>query len=101
MMDDRELADALQRVAATLTPEEPCRSWTVFIEWSDLNGQSCTYNYGASDCDTYEKAVRQVVGYITNMPEDWRIHRAWAARATDIVMMDGWRFNRTPQFQVR
>ena len=102
MITDAELIDVCGRVSKLLAAQNnPCRSWTVFIRWADGSGQPWTMDYGAGDCDTYEDAVRQVMNYITGMPEDWRVHNVWAARDTDIVKMDGYRFNRTPQFQVR
>lgn len=102
MITDRDIIDVCGRVSELLAAkEEPCQSWTVFIRWIDKENQRWTLDYEAHDCETYEQAVHQVMGYITSMPDDWRIDSAWAARATDIYKMDGYRFNRTPQFQVR
>lgn len=99
-MTDGQIADALQRAAAALAPNEPCKSWQVFIRWLDENGAAWIIDYGASDCDTAEEAIRQVVGYISDM-RDWRINYVWAARQTDVTKFDGYRFPRAPQFQVR
>ena len=94
---------AMERLANQFCPpaEEPCRSWTVFIMWVDADGQRWTLDYGASNCDNQEQAVEQVISYISDMPADWKIHRVWAARATNIYVMDGYRFNPTPQYRFR
>lgn len=102
MITDADIIDVCGRVSKLLAAQDnPCQSWTVFIRWIDESGQPWIMDYGAHDCDTYEDAARQVIGYITWMPKDWRINNVWAARSTDITQMDGFRFSHTPQFQVR
>lgn len=101
MISDAEIVDVCGRISELLAKEEPCRSWQVFIRWLDENGAAWIIDYGAGDCDTAEEAVTQVVGYISNMPDTWRIDYAWAARQTNVSKFDGYRFPRAPQFQVR
>lgn len=102
MITDRDIIDVCGRVSELLAAkEDPCKSWTVFIGWLDGDSQRWILDYVAHDCDNAEQAISQVMSYVTSMPADWRVNNAWAARATDTYKMDSYRFNRTPQFQVR
>lgn len=106
-MNDRELADALQRVAEVLVAK-PCTNWTVFFETNDLSGESgYTYRVGVSYCDTADQAIREATRYLPRFEvTEWgspavRIREAHAIRDSDITRFDITYFRETPQIEVR
>jgi hypothetical protein len=105
MITNAEIIDVCGRVSELLAAQDnPCRSWVIFFETSDLNGAS-SYTYRVADeGDTAEEAIRSAVDRSLPsflIPAEVRITRVWAARTTDVTEFDGYRISATPQFRVR
>jgi hypothetical protein len=102
MITDAEIVDVCGRISEAL--KTPSTSWVVFFETQDLNGApSYTYRIGVSYCDTADIAIRHALDSLPRFidPATTRMRRVSAVRDTDITEYDGYRFNQTPQFQVR